>query len=170
MQRNNTVNPLLHFHGNACSSCYTNDSDVCTFTLQRDTFLCFHGNNVYVNTPKYYVTRTSATLFSCKYKWKQTHIPPLSRCRSKHRNYQQKSNICQQKRHLLLIKVGTEQINESTVCKLYAVKGKAFPVQAWIGPEGSRRLRLPGYSDNRHMKMARFISPTHHLGQYRVYK
>jgi hypothetical protein len=23
------------------------------------------------------------------------------------------------------------------------VKGKAFPLQAWTGPEGSRRLRLP---------------------------
>jgi len=22
-------------------------------------------------------------------------------------------------------------------------KGKAFPLQAWTGPEGSRRLRLP---------------------------
>jgi hypothetical protein len=24
-------------------------------------------------------------------------------------------------------------------------KGKAFPLQAWIGPEGSRRLRLPDF-------------------------
>jgi len=25
------------------------------------------------------------------------------------------------------------------------VKGKAIPVQAWTGPEGSRRLRLPDF-------------------------
>jgi len=24
-------------------------------------------------------------------------------------------------------------------------KGKAIPLQAWTGPEGSRRLRLPGF-------------------------
>ena len=24
-------------------------------------------------------------------------------------------------------------------------KGKAFPLQAWIGPEGSRRLRRPDF-------------------------
>jgi len=24
-------------------------------------------------------------------------------------------------------------------------KGKAIPLQAWIGPEGSRRLRLPEF-------------------------
>ena len=26
---------------------------------------------------------------------------------------------------------------------LDSVKGKAIPLQAWTGPEGSRRLRLP---------------------------
>jgi len=26
-----------------------------------------------------------------------------------------------------------------------AVKGKAIPLQAWTGPEGSRRLRLPDF-------------------------
>jgi len=25
------------------------------------------------------------------------------------------------------------------------VKGKAIPLQAWTGPEGSRRLRLPDF-------------------------
>jgi len=25
------------------------------------------------------------------------------------------------------------------------VKGEAIPLQAWIGPEGSRRLRLPDF-------------------------
>jgi hypothetical protein len=32
-------------------------------------------------------------------------------------------------------------------------KGKAIPLQAWIGPEDSRRLRLPEYRDNRYLKV-----------------
>ena len=32
-----------------------------------------------------------------------------------------------------------------------ACKGKAIPVQGWTGPEGSRRLMLPKFQDNRHM-------------------
>jgi len=27
-------------------------------------------------------------------------------------------------------------------------KGKAIPLQAWTGPEGSRRLRLPDFKTN----------------------
>jgi len=27
----------------------------------------------------------------------------------------------------------------------YIYKGKAFPLQAWSGPEGSRKLRFPDY-------------------------
>ena len=30
-----------------------------------------------------------------------------------------------------------------------ALKGKAIALQAWTGPEGSRRLRLPKFQDNR---------------------
>jgi hypothetical protein len=33
----------------------------------------------------------------------------------------------------------------SSPVKLETVKGKAIPVQAWRGPEGSRMLRLPDY-------------------------
>jgi len=33
--------------------------------------------------------------------------------------------------------------------------GKAIPLQAWTGPEGCRRLRLPRFQDNRHMKVVR---------------
>ena len=33
--------------------------------------------------------------------------------------------------------------------------GKAIPLQAWRGPEGSRRLRLPDFKTNRHMKVVR---------------
>jgi hypothetical protein len=36
-----------------------------------------------------------------------------------------------------------------------SVKGKAIPLQAWGGPEGSRRLRLPDFKTNRHMKVVR---------------
>jgi hypothetical protein len=35
------------------------------------------------------------------------------------------------------------------------VKGTAIPIQAWTDPEGSRRLRLPEFLDNWHMKVAR---------------
>jgi len=28
---------------------------------------------------------------------------------------------------------------------MYGVKGKAIPLQAWTGPEGSRILRLPDF-------------------------
>ena len=32
-------------------------------------------------------------------------------------------------------------------------KGKAIPLQAWTGPEGSRRFEAPRFQDNRHMKV-----------------
>jgi hypothetical protein len=38
---------------------------------------------------------------------------------------------------------------------IYSVKCKAIPVEAYIGPEGSRRLRVPGFSDNWQIKVAR---------------
>ena len=34
-------------------------------------------------------------------------------------------------------------------------KGTAIPLQAWTGPEGTRRLRLPEFQDNQHMKVVR---------------
>jgi hypothetical protein len=33
----------------------------------------------------------------------------------------------------------------STHAKEGNINGKAIPLQAWTGPEGSRRLRLPDY-------------------------
>jgi len=33
--------------------------------------------------------------------------------------------------------------------------GKAIPLQAWAGPEASRRLRLPDFQNIRHMKVVR---------------
>jgi hypothetical protein len=41
------------------------------------------------------------------------------------------------------------------VCEILLVKGKAFPLQAWTGPWGSRRLRFLEFLDNRHMKVVR---------------
>jgi hypothetical protein len=35
------------------------------------------------------------------------------------------------------------------------IKGKAIPLQAWTGLEGSRRLRLPEFQDDRHVKVVR---------------
>jgi hypothetical protein len=31
------------------------------------------------------------------------------------------------------------------VLQLWLGKGKAIPLQAWAGPEGSRRMRLPDF-------------------------
>jgi len=28
---------------------------------------------------------------------------------------------------------------------VFAIKGKSIPLQAWTGPEGSRRLRFPDF-------------------------
>ena len=42
-----------------------------------------------------------------------------------------------------------------TFYRALLVKSKATPLQAWIGPEGSRRLKAPTVHDNRHMKMVR---------------
>jgi hypothetical protein len=42
------------------------------------------------------------------------------------------------------------EVNHITWCE-----GKAISLQAWTGPEGSRRLRLPEFPDNRHMKVVR---------------
>jgi hypothetical protein len=39
--------------------------------------------------------------------------------------------------------------------ELVKVKGKAFPVRAYIDPQGCRRLRLPEFLENRNMKVAR---------------
>jgi len=35
-----------------------------------------------------------------------------------------------------------------TVTSVASEKGRAIPVQAWIGPEGSRRLRIPDFKTN----------------------
>jgi len=37
-------------------------------------------------------------------------------------------------------------------------EGNANQLQAWTGPEGSRKLRLPEFPDSRHKKVVRFSS------------
>jgi len=41
---------------------------------------------------------------------------------------------------------------KSQTTRLFDIKGKTIPVQAWTDPEGARRLRLPDFKT---------ISPTH---------
>jgi len=40
------------------------------------------------------------------------------------------------------------------------VKGKAVPLRAWSGPEGSRKLRLPDYMTTAHVG-GKFVGLTH---------
>jgi len=42
------------------------------------------------------------------------------------------------------------------------VKGKAIPLQAWTGPEGSRTLGLPDFLTISH-EGGKVVSPTHWL-------
>ena len=44
---------------------------------------------------------------------------------------------------------------DSIVVIMYGKKGKAVPLQAWIGPEGSRKLRFPDYMTQRHRMVVR---------------
>ena len=39
----------------------------------------------------------------------------------------------------------SSQNKKSTVATVHTGKGKAVPLQAWIGPEGSRKLRFPDF-------------------------
>jgi hypothetical protein len=41
---------------------------------------------------------------------------------------------------------------------LSTVKGKAICIQAWRGPEGSQKLRIPEFLDHQHMKVTRLSS------------
>jgi len=52
-----------------------------------------------------------------------------------------------------------EFIMESNLRNCY-VKGKAVPLQAWSGPEGSRKLRFPDYMTTA-QDGAKVVSPTH---------
>jgi hypothetical protein len=45
-----------------------------------------------------------------------------------------------------------------TVCEHGKGKSRGISIQAWTVPEGSRRLKLPEFQDNRHMKVARLLA------------
>jgi len=45
----------------------------------------------------------------------------------------------------LWISQETTVISQLKVKILFYLKGKAIPLQAWTGPEGSRRLRFPDF-------------------------
>ena len=42
----------------------------------------------------------------------------------------------------------------------FLVKGKAFPLQAWSGPEGSKKLRFPDFMTTA-QEVGKFVSLTH---------
>jgi len=41
------------------------------------------------------------------------------------------------------------------------VKGKAIPLQAWTGPEGSRRMKVPDFMPIGTHEGGKVVSPTH---------
>ena len=47
--------------------------------------------------------------------------------------------------HVMLESEARHLPEESELKKVLYRKGKAIPVQAWTGPEGCRRLRLPDF-------------------------
>jgi len=60
--------------------------------------------------------------------------------------------------------IGRLQSKAATGNSQVKSKGKAIPLQAWRGPEGSRRLRFPDFKDIRHIKVVKLSAlPTGHL-------
>ena len=43
---------------------------------------------------------------------------------------------------LLVLSTVTHRNGQNSLCVINGYKGKAIPLQAWTGPEGSRKLRL----------------------------
>ena len=84
----------------------------------------FHAYLLFLSKP-YHVTFTEGS----------THQPTLANCTP----WQYQPN------HILCLTVTdiSEQIWTSTI-----------PLQAWSDPEGSRKLRLPQFQDNRHTRVA----------------
>jgi len=56
------------------------------------------------------------------------------------------------------IKPSNAELNP--VCHLLALLGKPVPLQAWSGPEGSRKLRFPDYMTTI-QDCGKIVSPTH---------
>jgi hypothetical protein len=55
---------------------------------------------------------------------------------------------------------GTGVCQDVTPCSL-VVKGKAVPLQALAGPEGSRRVRIPDFLRQSTQEGGKDVSPTH---------
>jgi hypothetical protein len=48
---------------------------------------------------------------------------------------------------------------KSRIIQMYSEgKGKAIPLQAWTGPEGSKKVEAPRFQDSRHMKVVRLLA------------
>ena len=62
---------------------------------------------------------------------------------------------------ILLCKSSNERTRSLKEKCLLCKKGKAIPLQAWTGPEGSRRLRLPNFKTIGTHEGGKFVSPTH---------
>jgi hypothetical protein len=61
----------------------------------------------------------------------------------------------------VLYRICLNEIHKGMLTKIgevFVVLSKALPIQAWVGPYGSRSLRLPEFLDNRHMKVLRLLA------------
>jgi hypothetical protein len=56
--------------------------------------------------------------------------------------------------------MGCEDLNWFCAIILHDKKGKAVPLQAWSGPEGSRKLRFPDFMTTA-QDGGKVVSPTH---------
>ena len=63
--------------------------------------------------------------------------------------------------HNLTIEFGLHRSHIITSTELYKGKGKAVPLQAWSGPEGSRKLRFPDFMTAA-QDGGKVVSLTHH--------
>jgi hypothetical protein len=45
----------------------------------------------------------------------------------------------------LVLITANKNLKSDIDIRIYIKKGKVIPLQAWTGPEGSRRLRLPDF-------------------------
>jgi hypothetical protein len=61
-----------------------------------------------------------------------------------------------------MIKVGMNSLTLTAVNYMRQKKGTAVPLQAWSGPEGSRKLRFPDFMTTA-QDGGKVVSPTHRL-------
>jgi len=61
--------------------------------------------------------------------------------------------------HVVFLKNTSASIPDYLKCSInngipiQGIKGKAIPLQAWTGPEGSREVEAPRFQDNWHIKV-----------------